>query len=396
MAFGKLGAWGSFGALGGLGGSGGPPNTLRAATGAFILIGKAVAFLGPVNMPAGTGAFVVTGDPMTPAFSMGADLGVFTLTGIAAGLLGANTIGAGTGIFVETGIAATLSLSMPAAKGTFTLTGIAATLTAPNTYTGPGDIYSFVAWYGLRAYNAAYATGSNPAIDIVDQASANLLTVNINSSGDLDTAAVSAWVTAHSVTEIHITKAYDQTGNGNHATQATLNITPRLVLSATANSKPVMRTVDTASGLFSSSLTQTVPVTVSAYALKNVAQSGSVGIIIGDNSTAGWFTFTNNANEVEIYSSGVQVVLGSVADGSYHALQFFASTSASSCKISVDGTSATPAGSVGGNWNGPIGLFSGGQGAFHLMGDIAEAGIASGDHTSSNSTMNSNQHAYWG
>ena len=33
-------------------------------------------------------------------------------------------------------------------------------------YTGPGDIVSgATAWYGLRAYNAAYATGSNNAVN---------------------------------------------------------------------------------------------------------------------------------------------------------------------------------------------------------------------------------------
>jgi hypothetical protein len=54
------------------------------------------------------------------------------------------------------------------------------------SYTGPGDVVSGAyAWYGLRGYSAAYATGSNPALDLVDQAGANPLTVNILSNGRL-------------------------------------------------------------------------------------------------------------------------------------------------------------------------------------------------------------------
>src|SRR3974390_3161095 len=68
-------------------------------------------------------------------------------------------------------------------------------------YVGPGDIVSgATVWYGLRGYSAAYSTGSNPAVDLVDQAGANTITINIKSDGTLDVAAISTWVAAHSVT----------------------------------------------------------------------------------------------------------------------------------------------------------------------------------------------------
>jgi hypothetical protein len=51
---------------------------------------------------------------------------------------------------------------------------------ASSAYTGPGDIVSSAyAWYGLWGYNAASATGSNPAADLLDQDGANPITVNI-------------------------------------------------------------------------------------------------------------------------------------------------------------------------------------------------------------------------
>jgi hypothetical protein len=99
-------------------------------------------------------------------------------------------------------------------------------------YTGPGDVVSGAsAWWGLRAYNAAYATGSNPAVDLVDQSANNPITININSSGNLDQAAINSWVTANSVTTIFCVKVYDQTGNGRHMT-ASFATSPRLVVGA--------------------------------------------------------------------------------------------------------------------------------------------------------------------
>jgi len=83
-------------------------------------------------------------------------------------------------------------------------------------YTGPGDIQAFTFWGGLRGYSRAYSTGLNPAIDLVDQANANPITINIKSDGSLDTATIATWVAANSVTTILVAKLYDQTGNGRH------------------------------------------------------------------------------------------------------------------------------------------------------------------------------------
>src|SRR3954462_605040 len=81
-------------------------------------------------------------------------------------------------------------------------------------YTGPGDVVSGAfAWFGLRGYTAAYSTGSNPAVDLVDQAGANPITINILSNGRLDVASINSWVTANSVSTIKVAKLYDQSGN---------------------------------------------------------------------------------------------------------------------------------------------------------------------------------------
>jgi hypothetical protein len=82
---------------------------------------------------------------------------------------------------------------------------------AASGYEGPGDIVSGASHhYGVYAYDAAYATGSNPCMDLVDQADGNPITVNIATDGIIDIAAIATWVTANSVTTIRIEKIYDQ------------------------------------------------------------------------------------------------------------------------------------------------------------------------------------------
>jgi hypothetical protein len=265
---------------------------------------------------------------------------------------------------------------------------------AAPSYTGPGDIYSFSVWFGLRAYNAAYASpGTNPAIDIVDQAGANPLTVKILSTGNLDVASIATWVTAHSVTTIYITKVYDQTGGGNHVTQATLANMPQLQLNAIGTLPLILFTTIGQNLLSAASFTQTSPMTASTVAMRNPANSSNFDFVISDDFTAGGFGFLNGANTAGMYSAQDSVT---ATDGSLHALQYLSSSAANTCFVSSDGTNGTTVVGAMGNWNGKIGFGTNNTVAFSHQGTIGEAGIASGNQTSHNATMNSNQHAYWG
>jgi hypothetical protein len=377
------------------GGSGppAPPNTLVAKRGFFVLtidtMTPAYAF------GADEGAFALTGEAVT--FSQGtvpvlsAAQGSFVLTGENVTLTGANNVAASEGAFTLTGEAITPGIGMSAAEGSFALTGEAVTLTAPATYTGPGDIYSFVAWYGLRAYNAAYATGTHPAIDLVDQSGANPLTVNITSSGNLDVTSIAAWVTAHSVTTIAVAKWYDQTGGGRHATVGAAR--PSLLLNA-QGTLPLI-TGNGSQSLVTSVLTQAAPLTVSAVALRNSAGSGSHNFFLGDGTNSVGYGFQNVANTAEIYSSGVQNSLSGVADSTLHAIQMLATTSGGGTFISVDGTSSSAAGNISSGWSGTT-IFILEAFGFRLNGSIGEVGIAAGNQTTSNATMRANQKTYWG
>jgi hypothetical protein len=62
------------------------------------------------------------------------------------------------------------------------------------TYQGPGDIVSgATAWYGLRAYNAAYATGSNNAINVRRASDNSTSNIVILANGNLDIATANTF-----------------------------------------------------------------------------------------------------------------------------------------------------------------------------------------------------------
>ena len=88
-------------------------------------------------------------------------------------------------------------LAAPAWAGSgdeMSLLGVSQAGKAASTYTGPGDIVSgATAWYGLRAYKASYATGSNNALNIRRTSDNSTENIVILSSGALDIATANSF-----------------------------------------------------------------------------------------------------------------------------------------------------------------------------------------------------------
>jgi hypothetical protein len=82
---------------------------------------------------------------------------------------------------------------------------------AAPTYVGPGDVVSgATAWYGLRAYNAAYvAGGPAQAINVRRQSDNATQDINVLATGALDTATAATFCAA---TTCFVTTFYDQSG----------------------------------------------------------------------------------------------------------------------------------------------------------------------------------------
>jgi hypothetical protein len=163
-----------------------------------------------------------------------------------------------------------------------------------SAYVGPGDVISgAVAWASpARAYNAAYI--GSALMDLVDQAGANPITINCLASGFADVSAITAWVTANSVSTIRITKLYDQTGNGHHFTQVTVASMPSLTLSA-LNGLPAM-TGASAVVFPTNNITQAQAFTLSYVAKRTGALTTEQNVlsIAGGTVMAGFSTTNNN------------------------------------------------------------------------------------------------------
>jgi hypothetical protein len=252
-------------------------------------------------------------------------------------------------------------------------------------YTGPGDINGAAfAWYGLRAFDAAYAApGNNPAIDVVDTATgATQTTINILSTGDLDVATIAALGYAVSVKKI-----YDQSGNVRHATQATLFNMPALTLSA-IGSLPGM-TFAGNQYLQSSSISQAQPLTISGVAKRTTFADNDT--VFNGASGATGLLFANTTGNMGIYAGG-GVVIKTAAENAFHSAQ--AMFNGASSGLYVDGSNGT--GDPGPSGYSAEAISIGGGVLTGLRGVILEVGMWGSDKSANNSSMDSNQHAYWG
>jgi hypothetical protein len=271
--------------------------------------------------------------------------------------------------------------------------------TASAGYTGIGDVTpSPLACHGLRAYNAAYATGSNPALDIVDQAGANGLTVNILSTGALDVASVSTWVTANSVSSIKVKQIYDQVGTRHLKTAGaggTLAQMPTLVLSGftgTTGPQPVVRFSDTnpQSMDAASSLAQAAPFTTYAVA-KRTSGTGTDAVYGG--TVVGTVLFTS-ANTAALFNGGSTTNFGSgsVTDNQFWTLQGMFSSSASSA-IGAYGATTVSGLNPG---TGAIDEPGVSNASFPINMDWFEGCIWAGDQSAGIADRNTNATGYWG
>jgi hypothetical protein len=298
-----------------------------------------------------------------------------------------NTLRALPGAFALNGedMTTLTALTMPAGTGGFALAGQSATLTPPvAAYTGPGDINgAAVAWYGLRGFNAAYCTGSQPAIDVVDAATGAIQTViNITTAGKLDTAAITALGYA-----VRVKKLYDQSGNGRHVSQANLALMPALTLNAIGTLPGMTFTSARTDKLLSSAtVTQAQKFTVSVVA-KRTAVNSNDGIFY--SSAIGFAVmFGATSGNMALYA-GAGGILTPATENAFHAAQGLFDAANSVMYIDgVLGAAANPGTTGASGENLCVGTgVSGGT-----SGVILEAGLWAGDKSANNAAMNTNQH----
>jgi hypothetical protein len=243
------------------------------------------------------------------------------------------------------------ALPAPSWSGSMTLLGVGSPGVAAPTYQGPGDVAGSAAtvWGSVaRAYNGAYANGTNSLADLKDKNTGTvaICTLRVLTTGFVDlagnyctgpnTPALACAAAAGG--SCVISKIYNQVSPGTHdAVQATLASMPGITFSnAGINNLPAMDcSVSTAAFVATDVLTISQPITYSAVA----KDSGGT-----DNPTLG----ANSASQARLgFSGNIAVtslmridagtaVTQAAAVNVWHAMQGVLNGASSA--INVDGT----------------------------------------------------------
>jgi hypothetical protein len=259
-------------------------------------------------------------------------------------------------------------------------------------YSGPGNITSFQMWGSVgRVYTAAGASTSTNLADLVaSSGGAAVCTLRGSTSGFVDlTSNYCAGTTPEAAcfaaagSTCSVSKLYDQTGNGNHLTQATLSKMPKIVFEATPNGMPAMACTNAAiTAMTATSITQAQPMVTAFVSMRTDIITSAAYI----ESNSGQFSITalggSTANQMILYA-GLEVT-GTVLDNIFSAIQVVGNGTSSF--IAANGTN-NPTGNA--YTNGVVGTltFCSDHHPDSFTGQIVELGIFGGAF---NSTLQSN------
>jgi hypothetical protein len=258
---------------------------------------------------------------------------------------------------------------------------------------GPGDVVSgAVAWLGLRAYSSAQATGTQPAIDIVKTSDGSApMTINILSTGALDVATIAGLGYG-----VSVTKWYDQTGNNNHVTQATLANMPVITLSA-IGTLPAMTFIGNKK-LSKTLFTEAQPTTISTVA-RLIDCTSATHTLLGNSTYA--LTLDNGQPPggpaaPQLLGSGGAITVYPTTINVWHAMNgVFNSTSSD---FSFDGVSGVNTADTGTGSPSNQVLDIGGTNSNFNLCEIGSWGIAFNGTQIANMSLavTGNQRVYWG
>jgi hypothetical protein len=267
-------------------------------------------------------------------------------------------------------------------------------VSAAPTYQGPGDVVSGATAWGscARAYSAAQASTATSLCDLVAvTGGATVCTLRATASGFVDLAASYCAGTtpalacaAASGGSCKVTKAYDQTGNSNHFTQATLASMPGLVFSA-INSLPGMQ-CGTPAQLTSPGLTMSQPYTLASAYIRTSGTATGASIGSGNGAYVGSGAI---ANVAQAAAGGGPLALSSVTDNAWHAISGVMNNTSS--VINVDGAEATGAAGTATYAGNALRLCT--DNTTFLVGRTMEGGIwPSAFNSTQRTNMNANIH----
>ena len=277
--------------------------TPRPAPPLFTLIGKysPTTDLETIEMADATGKTtpLTTVLNTTPSFTYNMEGGISLCEGgdgtdaycaFQEGMISSTTTTSSADVSLQSNIAGFYGTFQPASTG---------------SYVGPGDLVSgATGWWGLRAYNNAYAAAQKGAA-ILQRASDNTTqTINVTTTGDLNVAAAQTFCAS---TTCGIEEWIDQTGSGHNQVQTTAADQAQLVFNCNNGSKVCAYyngTSDAYTTTYSAATPQ--PFTLQAVYQKTNYQDDIGGAIISSYNESGGSSNLGEGNVAEtaqMYSS---------------------------------------------------------------------------------------------
>jgi hypothetical protein len=254
--------------------------------------------------------------------------------------------------------------------------------TVASSYQGPGDVVSgFYVWGSCaRAYNAAYANGTNPLCDLVDSAAPTtvICTLRVLTTGFVDLAGSycnggttpSAVCAAATGGACRVSKVYDQSGNGRDFTQATAANQAGLSFSA-INGLPAINCAAVVASFVQTS-NQTLAQPFSVVSTWRLTTGGSNGAAFGAQSTTTWTGNGTSGSSQDRFSAGTSVDVSSVALNAWRgAGSVF---NGASSEYNMNGTNSTGL-NPGTNGFSAEGMRICRGGGVSLNGQVTEAGL---------------------
>jgi hypothetical protein len=191
-------------------------------------------------------------------------------------------------------------------------------------FVGPGDAITpqAVAYYGFRAYNAAYAApGTNPAMQLCDKASGvTCVTINILTSGFADRAT--ALASSACATQCGVSSLTDQTGHGNTASNGNRLLWPVVLFSGCPGAFQMCAQFvpsPQASELATANITQAQPFTFVAVA-KRTGNFTSFGSVIDFGTGTATMGFSSTANAAWMTAGSANRSITGVTDSVLHSM----------------------------------------------------------------------------
>ncbi len=274
-------------------------------------------------------------------------------------------------------------------------------------YVGPGDVKtSAKVYWGLRAYNAAYATALGASFDwSCTNGSFFTGTVHVTTTGGLNATELASIASTCAANDVNFQKLYDQSGanacSGSVPCDIALsNVTTEKFLVNCIGSLPCITnttTSNTGFGPTTSAGTIAQPFTISAV-YGRTAGTTSYGVAVDSGNDLA-FLGSNNATNKGRASGSVEIT-PTMSDNAVHAVQALFNGTGTNSIVNIDGTETT--GSLGtSSISGGFCVMRQGNGTTGcgnnpLQGKLLEVGLwASGFSSGDRTAMCHNQYTYY-